>query len=268
VSAPIALAVLGDPLAYTQSPVLHRAGLESLGRIGTSAALRTPLESLGERLRELRSRGFLGANLTTPLKEAALAHVDRISEAARQARSVNTVGFGSDGVWGDTTDGPGFVDLLGTWGRDPARERALLLGGGGAARSLALALISAGAPRVTAWVRRPSLAGAAWAEIEGAQVLLWGEAPERMARGPVTVVVNTTPLEDPIPVTALPLRSVVVDLRYGPGITTWVREARARGFEAYDGLGLLVFQARRSLALWCGRPVAVDPLAQAVGWPR
>ena len=259
----IALAVLGDPLAYTQSPVLHRAGLASLGLEGDSTALRTPIATLGERLAELRARGFMGVNLTAPLKEAVLAHVDRASEAARLARSVNTIGFAADGTWGDTTDGPGFVDLLASLGREPAHERLLLLGAGGAARSLALAMVSAGAPRVSAWARDPAAVAAAWEGIEGAEVVPWGDGSLA-----ATLVVNATPLESPLAHAALPARALRIDLRYGEEVTAWVREARALGIEAYDGLGLLVFQARRSLALWCARPVAVDPLARAVGWPR
>jgi len=265
VTPPIALAVLGDPLAYTQSPVLHRAGLASLGVAGESAALRTPIASLGERLAELRARGLLGVNLTAPLKEAALDHLDRISEASRLARSVNTVGFAADGAWGDTTDGPGFIDLLESLGREAGRERVLLLGAGGAARSLALAMVSAGASRVTAWARDPRAASAGWSGIDGAEVVAWGE---RGSREGVSVVVNATPLESPAPQAALPAGSLRIDLRYGAEITPWVREARALGFEAYDGLGLLVYQARRSLALWLARAVEVDPLARAVGWPR
>jgi len=62
------------------------------------------------------------------------------------------------------------------------------------------------------------------------------------------MVVNATPLDSPVRVETLPRRALIVDLRYGPEINAWIRSARAAGIEAYDGLGLLVFQARRSLA--------------------
>jgi len=261
----IALAVLGDPLAYTCSPALHRAGLSAAGFSGTSAALRTSADVLDQRLHELGAHGFRGANLTTPLKQSVMTHLDRVSETSRRARSVNTVGFESDGRWGDTTDGPGFMDLLGTLGRDPRGARVWMLGGGGAARSLALALSEAGAV-VTAFVRRPEAARASWEEIR-AELAPWdslasAESPE------VAMVVNATPLDSPVRVETLPRRALIVDLRYGPEINAWIRSARAAGIEAYDGLGLLVFQARRSLALWLSRPVEVDALARAVGWPR
>lgn len=263
----IALAVLGEPLAYTCSPALHRAGLSAAGLTGTSAALRTSAASVGERLRELEAHGFRGANLTHPLKEAVLAHLHRVSESSRKARSVNTVGFGDDGWWGDTTDGLGFIDLLATLGRDPSRERVWLLGGGGAARSLALALVEAGAT-VVSYVRRPDDARQSFSEIEGATLRPWSSLGGAHAGERVTMVVNATPLDAPVALDQLPSRALIVDLRYGPDVHAWIREARAAGREAYDGLGLLVFQARRSLALWLSRRVPVDPLARAVGWPR
>ena len=262
----IALAVLGDPLAYTRSPALHRAGLEAAGLTGSSAAIRTTPQGLGERLRELVAHGFHGANLTAPLKEAVLSQLDRVSEPARRARSVNTIGFTADGTWGDTTDGGGFVDLLVTLGRDPGRERVLILGGGGAARSVAHALGECGAT-VVARVRRLDAARATWEGLEGVTLEAWDAGRWSPSTAP-SLVVNATPLASPTSLAGLRSRTLIVDLRYGPGVTDWIGAARAAGFEAYDGLGLLVFQARRSLALWLSRPVPVDPLARAVGWPR
>jgi shikimate dehydrogenase len=266
VSGGIALAVLGDPLAYTRSPALHRAGLDFVGLAGSSAALRTSIDALPRRLDELAAHGYAGANLTTPLKRAALARLDRIAEPARRARSVNTIGFAADGRWGETTDGPGFLDLLGAFGRDPARERVWILGGGGAARSVAWALCASGAS-VSAFVRSPDAVREHWEDIEGARLAPWGQAIATGEDEP-TLVVNATPLGEPLAVDHLPRRALVVDLRYGREITPWIRAARAAGLEAHDGLGLLVFQARRSLSLWLSRPVSVDPLARAVGWSR
>ena len=126
-------AVLGDPLAYTLSPVLHRAGCEALGISCEASAVRTPPDRLGETLRELAARGLVGCNLTHPLKEHALDHVEKASLSAERARSVNTIVFREDGWWGETTDGPGFLDLLKAKHFDPARQRVVLLPGGGAA---------------------------------------------------------------------------------------------------------------------------------------
>jgi shikimate dehydrogenase len=267
---PVRLAVLGDPLRFTMSPVLHRAGLDALGLEGESVALRTAADALGARLAELAAAGYLGANLTHPLKEAVIGHLERVAAPARRARSVNTVGFSAGGAWGETTDGPGFLDLLESLGRDPGRERAVLLGAGGAARSLALALHERGA-QLRVWARRPEDARGSWSDLEAVTLEPWGSpgALDGLARS--TLVVNATPLSadsEPLPPARLPGSALAIDLTYGPELSPWARAARAARREALDGLGLLVHQARRSLALWFGRQVPLEPLARAVGWPR
>jgi shikimate dehydrogenase len=270
-SGTVRLAVLGDPLAYTLSPVLHRAGCEALGFVCESRALRTPPADLETRLRELAAEGLRGCNLTHPLKEHALDQVARASVAAERSRSVNTIAFNADGWFGETTDGPGFLDLLRELGREPAAQRVLLLGAGGAARSLALALEWAGCRDVRVSSRRPNDARFAWGEGLDPVFLGWRSPEEGDALRDATLVVNCTPLageEPPVPLEALGASALAIDLTYGPAVTPWVLAARAHGREAVDGLGLLVHQARRSLSLWLGREVPVEPLAAAVGWPR
>ena len=270
-SGPVRLAVLGDPLAYTLSPVLHRAGCTALGLECVSQALRTPPEALEERLRSLAAGGCLGCNLTHPLKEHALDHVARASVAAERSRSVNTIAFRQDGWWGETTDGPGFVDLLRELHFDPERQRVLLLGAGGAARSLALALQWAGCREVHVSSRRRPEGAFAWGEGLDEKFLGWRSAEEDDALGSCTVIVNGTPLsgdDSPAPLDRVARSALVVDLTYGPEPTPWVLRARGAGLHAIDGLGLLVHQARRSLSLWLGREVPVEPLAAAVGWSR
>ena len=90
-------------------------------------------------------------------------------------------------------------------------------------------------------------------------------------------MINATPLgapgaagpaQEPAALEPLPRPAAVLDLVYGERVTPWVERARALGHPAWDGLGLLVHQARRSLAIWLGREVPLEPLARAVGWPR
>ena len=267
----IRLAVLGYPLHYTRSPELHRAGAAAVGLHAESLALPTLAESLGERLAELARDGYRGCNLTNPLKGVALDHVARVSETARRSRSVNTVGFGPEGAWGETTDGAGFVNWLRSLGRAPDRERVVLLGAGGAARSIAFALAGAGASSVVVGTRRPESAREAWADIGAARFVIHRSSEEAAALAECSLVVNATPLESPAeiaPIETVNASALIVDLRYGGQITPWVARGRAMRREAYDGLGLLVYQAREALALWTGRDVPIEPLAQAVGWPR
>jgi len=266
----VRLAVLGDPLRYTRSPDLHRAGCEALGLACESVALRTPPGQLGERLATLAAEGYRGVNVTHPLKADVLRHVPRVSDEARRARAANTIGLAEAPWWADTTDGGGFLDWLTELRREPARERTVLLGAGGSARSLALALAGAGAAAPVVTARDPAKRRGAWGDVPVSWTA-WRSAEETRALAEATLVVNCTPLEgpdSPAPVDRLPKGALVLDLVYGPEITPWVRAARRAGLDACDGLGLLVHQARRSLALWFGREVPVQPLAEAVGWPR
>jgi shikimate dehydrogenase len=262
------LAVLGHPLAYTLSPELHRAGLLALGRKGSSRAVPTEARALAARLAELAAAGVSGVNLTHPLKEAVIPLLARVGEPARRSRSVNTVGLAQGGWWGESTDGPGFVDFTEALGWSLRGERVHLLGAGGAARSLALSLLEAGAS-VSASTRSPEAHRAAWKDIGPGALGVRGGGEEASWIAASAVVVNATSLagdELPFDPARLPRAARVVDLVYGPRPTPWVAAARERGHEAHDGVGMLVCQARRSLELWTGEPVPLEPLARAVGW--
>jgi shikimate dehydrogenase len=265
----VRLAVLGDPLAFTLSPVLHRAGGEALAIDVQSEALRTPVEELGLRLRALAEAGYRGVNLTHPLKEAALAHVKRTSPEAVRARSTNTIDFSVDGWSGDTTDGLGFVYALERAGRALSGARVVLLGAGGAARSVALALRKVGA-HVDIAARRPDVAAAAWRDHDVTPIA-WPSATLDDALEQASVVVNATPLsapDAPLDPRMLPRTAMAVDMVYGAEVTPWVSAARAAGLEAWDGLGMLVGQARYSFRVWFGIEPPFEALARAVGWPR
>ena len=273
--ARVRLAVLGDPLRYTLSPALHRAGLEAVGMGGESVALRVSPGDLAATLDRLERTGLRGVNLTHPHKEAALALVARASATARRARSVNTIGFGPAERWGESTDGSGFLDFMASVGCQTAGLDVVLLGAGGAARSLALALLEAGVGGVCVSAREPGRA-AGLVALDPARVraVAWRSAEERSALADADVVVNCTPLgsnpadEAPLPPGHAGDGAALIDLVYGEAPTRWVQDARQEGRTAWDGLGTLVFQARRSLELWLERPIPLEPLMTAVGWPR
>jgi len=263
---PVKLAVLGDPLAYTRSPDLHRAGCAALGLACESLALRTPVAELPATLDRLAREGYTGCNLTMPLKEPALALVGEATPAARRARSVNTITFG-DRRSGDTTDGAGFLDLLSAQRRNATTCNVTLLGAGGSARSLALAIADAGGRPVDVISRREPEPGEAWGGTLGTRWSAWGSGAATRAIAVADVLVNCTPLagvEWPVAVERIPRATLVVDLTYGERVTPWVAAARAAGLEAIDGLALLVHQARRSLIRWLARDVPLEPLLAAV----
>lgn len=251
--------VMGWPVAHSRSPRIHGYWLEEQGIDGAYLPLAVRPEHLGAALAALPALGFRGCNLTAPHKEAALAHMATLSEAARRIGAVNTVTVGDDGaLHGDNTDGFGFISHLRqeapAWA--PAAPVAVL-GAGGAARAVLDALAAAGAAEIRL-VNRSAERAAALAEEAGDAVRLLPWDGRAAALEDCGLLVNTTNLgqtDKPaldLDLGELPADAVVYDLVYAPLETGLLRAARARGNAAVDGLGMLIHQARPGFAAWFG----------------
>jgi shikimate dehydrogenase len=258
--------VMGWPVAHSLSPRLHSHWLRRYGIDGAYVPLAVPPESLERALRALPALSFAGVNLTLPHKEAATLLVDRLSGAAARIGAVNTVVVEPDGsLSGDNTDGFGFIASLSGSGLGWRAEAgpAVLLGAGGAARAVAVALIEAGVPEVRLLNRTPERAATLARDLGGPiQAVPW---PERNAAlNDAALLVNTTSLgmRDQPPLVlaldALPRSAVVTDVVYTPLITALLAVARARGNPVVDGLGMLLHQARPGFRAWFGVDPAVD----------
>jgi shikimate dehydrogenase len=254
--------VLGWPVRHSRSPALHEAGYAALGLTGWRyQLLPVPPELLEETVRALPALGFVGANVTIPHKQAALALADEATPRARAIGAANTLTFADGRIEAENTDAPGLIDALPC---DPAGKRALVLGAGGSARAAVWALRDAGAADVMVWNRTRARAQELVAELGGRVV---EEAP------PADLLVHTTSVglrgEDPfkeLPVSVDGIRGYpcLVDLVYAPAPTRLVSAARAAGVEAVDGLDVLVRQGARSFERWTGRAAPLDVLRAAV----
>src|SRR6185503_3216135 len=139
--APLLLAVFGDPVAHSLSPAMHGAALRALKLRGSYLKFRVASHDLRAALAGAVALGFRGMNLTIPLKETALPLMDRLTREARRAGAVNTVTITGGRLEGHSTDGEGFLrSLVEAWSWRPRGARVVLLGAGGAARSVAFAL--------------------------------------------------------------------------------------------------------------------------------
>jgi shikimate dehydrogenase len=258
------VAVIGDPVEHSLSPVIHNAAFAALGLDWVYVALRVPAGRGADAVAALPALGLRGVNVTMPHKADAARACHELSDHARRLGVVNTVAVRPDGtLWGTSTDGDGFVRSLREAGVEPAGRRALVLGAGGAARAVVVALVEAGATVVVA-ARRPEL-GAEVAGLAGADTtaVMLSDAP---AHAPgCDLLVNATPIGmgtdaglalDP---DVLPAHAVVADLVYHPLETPLLAAARARGLAVVDGLGMLVHQAALAQVAWTGvePPVAV-----------
>jgi shikimate dehydrogenase len=259
VTAPGACAacIIGWPVKHSRSPLIHNYWLKHYGIAGEYRREEVPPEKFADFIRDLPARGYAGANVTVPHKEAALA-LSEPDDRARAVGAANTLWL-DGGLRSTNTDVEGFLDSLDAsapdWDRD--LHRAVVLGAGGAARAVVYGLISRGIESVVV-VNRTRSRAEALRERFGKRVRPadWGQDIVLDGAG---LLVNATMLgmEQQAELTMnlghLPSHAVVADLVYVPLVTPLIRSATARGLRTADGLGMLLHQAVRGFALWFGK---------------
>jgi shikimate dehydrogenase len=249
--------VLGWPVRHSRSPAIHEAAYRALGLEGWRyQLLPVPPELFAETARALPGAGFVGANVTIPHKQAALALAGHASEAAHAIGAANSLTFADGQIEADNTDAPGLLAALPI---SAAGGRAMVLGAGGSARAAVWALRQAGAGEVMVWNRTPARARELCSGLGGRAV----ERPQ-----PADLLVNCTAVglapSEPWPQLGLAPEDLaaygcVVDLPYRDEETELVAAARQAGATVVDGLEVLVRQGALSLERWTGRPA---PLAE------
>ena len=267
--------VIGSPVAHSLSPLLHDAAFAALGLGDTWRSLAfevAPGQAAGA-LAAMRRADISGLSVTMPHKADVAALVDDRTEVARRLGAVNCI-VNTDGVLlGTNTDGAGFVASLARGAAfTPAGKRCLVIGAGGAARAVVLALADAGASEVAVLNRTPDRATAV-AALAGAVGSVVTEGANHLAEavGSADLVVNATPVgmtggaAGPWLVAPQLLHAgqVAADLVYVPRPTPWLVQAAAAGARSVDGLGMLVHQAAAQLALWTGAVPPVEAMWQA-----
>lgn len=264
--------VIGCPVGHSRSPLLHGQWLKVHGLAGHYVPMHVAPEDLDMVLRTLPAAGFVGANVTLPHKEAALALADEVSPTARRIGAANTLTFHDGRISADNTDGYGFIQNLreSVPGWQASDGPALVLGAGGAARAVLVALAEAGVPQIWLANRTRARAEALVASLGlPIEVLDWADYADALPGA--ALVVNTSslgmagqPALD-LPAEALCPQAVVTDIVYTPLETALLRDARARGCRVVDGLGMLLHQAVPGFERWFGqRPVVDAALRKAV----
>jgi shikimate dehydrogenase len=264
-AATTVVGVMGDPVRHSLSPLLHNSAFAALGLDWVSVGFPVPAGAAPAALAALVPLGVAGVSVTMPHKQAVAGLVDELTPIAARLDAVNCVVARAGRLVGTNTDGEGFVASLARGaGFDPAGRRCVVLGAGGAARAVVLALAEAGASEVAVVARRPEAAAEA-AGLAGQA----GTVADPATAADAELIVNATPVgmvdDGPplVPAAALSGRHLVVDLVYEPAETPWMREARRRGATVLGGLGMLVHQAAAQLALWTGLEPPVAAMWEA-----
>jgi shikimate dehydrogenase len=260
--------IMGWPVAHSRSPLLHGCWIEETGVDGAYLPLAVRPDDLEQALRALPVLGFCGCNLTIPHKVAALAVVDRVEPLARRIGAANTIVVLPDGTLeARNTDAYGFrenlLEIAPGW--RPEAGPAVVLGAGGSARAIVVALADAGVREIRLVNRTRERALLIAHDLATAAMRIsvhsWNETAA--LQEDAGILVNTTSLgmtgEPPLvlELSPLPRSAPVVDIVYVPLETRLLAIARQRGHPVVDGLGMLLHQARPGFEAWFGVAVTV-----------
>ncbi len=266
------LGVLGWPVAHSRSPAIHNAALAALAMDGWRyQRLPVPPALFEETTRALHASGFVGANVTIPHKQAALALATHASESATAIGAANTLSFAPDGtIAAENTDAPG---LLAALPRSPRGLRALVLGAGGSARAAVWALREAGAADVAIWNRTAERAETLARELgvravrapETADLLINCTSVGLQTRAGIERSATEAEALNQLGLTfdQIGEYSYVIDMVYRSGSTPLLAAASKHGAHIVDGLEVLVAQGALSFRIWTGREPPLELMRRA-----
>ena len=260
--------IIGWPVGHSRSPRLHGYWLEKHGIDGAYIPLPIQPEHFHESVRGLMHAGFEGANVTIPHKLAAFEVCDTVDETARRAGAVNTLTFRDGRITGTNTDGWGFIANLRAHGVDPGAGPALILGAGGGARAIAAALLAEGTA-ITIANRTAARSERLACDLTGLAILPWAQRDAAVADHALVVNATALGMEGKEALTIDLSRAApgiaVADIVYVPLDTPLLRDAKARGLLAVEGLGMLLYQGVPGFRAWFGiEPVVDDDLRNFV----
>jgi len=262
-------AVMGNPIAHSKSPNIHRLFAEQTHQKLNYDAMLVPEEGFVAAVAEFRAQGGKGLNITVPFKQQAWDLGTERSERAELAGAINTLIFSDDGkAYGENTDGVGLVrDLTVNHHIELAGKRILVLGAGGAVRGVLAPLLEQ-SPVSIVIANRTATKAQELAQVFASKGAVSGCGYDGLAGQRFDVVINGTAASlqgdvPPLPEDCLAPQACCYDMMYSAEATAFQSWATAHGAaKSVDGLGMLVEQAAESFFLWRGvRPSTVEVIA-------
>ena len=269
--------LIGHPVGHSVSPVFQQAGFDWYGLDACYQAIDVDYPSLCNFVSTLRGNEVMGANVTVPHKETVIALLDVLDEDARLIGAVNTIENRGGVLVGYNTDALGFVMALKEEASfDPVGKTALILGAGGAARAVVVALASAGVESLfianRTLVRANVLAEGVRHIIRSVETVdLYADSMSYIAKDS-HIIVNCTTVgmsgsigqkSTPIEANLIPSHALVCDLVYNPLETPMLRDAKKAGAQVLGGLPMLVYQGGASFKIWTGREAPIKIMFEA-----
>lgn len=268
--------LIGDPVEHSLSPCLQNAAFKHYGLDFIYVAFRVKQENLRDAIQGLRSLGIHGLNVTMPHKINVIQYLDDLDATAKIIGSVNTILNRNGKLIGYTTDGAGALKALRYHGVDPSGKKIVILGAGGASRSVSLTLAKEAKELVIlnrTLSKAERLAEELKALYEYGTVIKADELNSQNVKremADANILINATsigmrPNDGSTPIDSALLRSdlVVFDLVYEPLETRLLIEAKKRRATTIDGLTMLVFQGAVSFEIWTGRTAPFKVMMKA-----
>lgn len=262
-------AVIGDPIEHSLSPLMHNAGYRALGLAAEFQRFRVESDRLAEAVKGLSALGFAGWNVTLPHKEKIVPLLDSLTPEAERAGAVNVVKIEEGRLIGHNTDGLGFVLSVKEILKDLKGKKAVILGAGGAAKGIALALAG---QDVQIHILNRTLDKA---QLLAEQVRQGGGVAKAGALAPgdwlkdVDLLVQTTSLglqgeSYSFSLEGISREALVVDIIFNPWETAFLQDARKQGCPTRNGLDMLLYQGAYAWEFWLGGQAPVEVMERAL----
>lgn len=262
--------VFGDPVEGNPTGVMEEAAYEAMGLNYRYITMKVTPDGFPDAMKAIRALHMKGVNLTMPHKIAVIPYLDELSEAASIIGAVNTVVVREDGsLFGENTDGKGFVEALLRYGSCPEGKNIVILGAGGAARAIAVECALAGAAKITVVNRTVAkareLADLILAKTKAAACpLAWTPGLEIPVGTDILINATCIGLGDDrgnkpdIRYDTITPDMTVSDVVFNPSDTLFLQEASGRGAQTVNGLGMLACQGAKNFTLWTGVEAPLD----------
>jgi len=268
-------AVIGDPIEHSLSPVIQNAAFNALNINCVYTAFRVKNTDVANALKGMQSLGVLGLNVTMPHKEAVIAHLDWVDEAAKFLKSVNTIHNKDGKLLGYSTDGTGALKALKENGANPYGKKVLILGAGGAARAITYSLIQEANELVVLnrTVSEAKMLSEALKCKFGKKISTGSLSPKIIKEkiNDADILLNATSVgmkpntnQSLIPPNNLNPDLTVMDIVYNPCETQLIKDAKAIGARAINGLETLIYQGAAAFEIWTGQQAPVQTMREAI----
>ena len=258
--------IIGHPVTHSFSPLMHNAAFRNLNLDHIYVAFDVLPENIQSAIQGLKSLNIKGINVTVPHKTHVLPYLDEVTTTAQRIGAVNTIKY-KDGKWvGTNTDGKGFLRSLESLSFTPEHKKVVLLGAGGAARAILVALCEAKAAHILIVNRTPQKAQSlveAFSPIFP-EVQIDAVTLNDLSSASVDFLINTTTVgmksdDSPVDLNQFSQVGYVADIIYAPAKTALLKQAETLNIPFINGIGMLLYQGCEAFEFWTGQsaPVAV-----------